>query len=47
MIVDVCHTHSSGEELKAKAPPVEIMKLIHSKLQVVGLGRGCSLTIGR
>ena len=39
MIVNLCCTHSSGEELKGKAPPVKMMKIIQSKLQAVGLGQ--------
>ena len=46
MFVNVCCTHSSGEELKAKAPPLEMIKLIQSKIQAVGLGHGHTCRLG-
>ena len=42
--LNVICTHSSGEELKAKAPARrKMIKLIWSNFQVVGLGHGHSL----
>ena len=45
MIVDVCCTYSSGEEIKAKAPPVKMLEIVQSKFQAVGLGWEHSLTL--
>ena len=47
IVVYICCTHFFGEELKAKAPPVKVLKIKHvlsSKIR--GLEGGNGLSIG-